>query len=123
MAADLDTQVEAFRTRPLDQGPYTFLAAAALVLNVPRERARGQRPRPCRDRCQRRDGYREILGLQVTSGEDGAGCGRSSVTWSLAVFPGSSWSPPTLTPDWSPRSERPCPARPGSVAAPTTPSI
>jgi putative transposase len=23
MARDLDTQVEAFRTRPLDQGPYT----------------------------------------------------------------------------------------------------
>ncbi len=27
MARDLDAQVEAFRTRPLDAGPYTFLAA------------------------------------------------------------------------------------------------
>ena len=34
MAADLDAQVEAFRTRPLDQGPYTFVAADALVLKV-----------------------------------------------------------------------------------------
>ena len=32
MAADLDEQ--AFRTRPLDAGPYTFLAADALVLKV-----------------------------------------------------------------------------------------
>ena len=26
MAKDLDAQVEAFRTRPLDEGPYTFVA-------------------------------------------------------------------------------------------------
>ena len=34
MARDLDEQVEAFRTRPLDAGPYTFVAADALVLKV-----------------------------------------------------------------------------------------
>jgi putative transposase len=34
MAKDLYRQVEAFRTRPLDAGPYTFLAADALVLKV-----------------------------------------------------------------------------------------
>src|SRR5215472_12038860 len=34
MAKDLDVQVEAFRTRPLDAGPYTFVAADALVLKV-----------------------------------------------------------------------------------------
>jgi hypothetical protein len=34
MAKDLDGQVEAFRTRPLDGGPYTFVAADALVLKV-----------------------------------------------------------------------------------------
>jgi transposase-like protein len=34
MAADLDAQVEAFHTRPLDAGPYTFVAADALVLYV-----------------------------------------------------------------------------------------
>jgi putative transposase len=34
MAAELDDQVADFRTRPLDAGPYTFLAADALVLKV-----------------------------------------------------------------------------------------
>ena len=34
MAKDLDAQVEAFRTRPLDAGPYTFLAADALTMKV-----------------------------------------------------------------------------------------
>jgi putative transposase len=34
MARDLDGQVETFRTRPLDAGPYTFAAADALVLKV-----------------------------------------------------------------------------------------
>jgi hypothetical protein len=34
MAKELDTAVEAFRTRPLDAGPYTFMAADALVLKV-----------------------------------------------------------------------------------------
>ena len=34
MAADLDEQVEAFRTRPLDAGPYTFVAADALTMKV-----------------------------------------------------------------------------------------
>jgi transposase-like protein len=29
MAQDLDAQVEAFRTRPLDQGPYTFTPRSA----------------------------------------------------------------------------------------------
>ena len=34
MAKELDEAVEAFRTRPLDAGPYTFVAADALVLKV-----------------------------------------------------------------------------------------
>ena len=34
MAKDLDAQVEAFRTRPLDAGPYTFVAADALMMKV-----------------------------------------------------------------------------------------
>ena len=32
MASELDEQVQAFRTRPLDAGPYTFLAADALTV-------------------------------------------------------------------------------------------
>ena len=53
MARDLDEKVEAFRTRPLDQGPYTFLAADALVLEGPRGRPGRAGPRPARDRGQR----------------------------------------------------------------------
>ena len=34
MAEDLDTQVEAFRSQPLDGGLNTFVAADALVLTV-----------------------------------------------------------------------------------------
>jgi putative transposase len=34
MARDLDEHVASFRTRPLDAGPYTFVAADALVLKV-----------------------------------------------------------------------------------------
>jgi putative transposase len=72
MAKDLDGQVEAFRTRPLDAGPYTFLAADALVLKV-RESGRTVNVHALLAVGVNADGYREILGLQVTSAEDGAG--------------------------------------------------
>jgi transposase-like protein len=72
MAKDLDEQVEAFRTRPLDQGPYTFLAADALVLKV-REDGRVARVHALLAVGVNADGHREILGLEVTSAEDGAG--------------------------------------------------
>ena len=39
MAKELDAAVEAFGTRPLDAGPYTFVASDALVLKV-REQGR-----------------------------------------------------------------------------------
>ncbi len=46
MAADLDAQVAAFRTRSLsDAGPFTFIAADALTMKV-REK------RPGRERCR-----------------------------------------------------------------------
>ena len=69
---DLDAQVEAFRTRPLDAGPYTFVAADALVLKV-REGGRTVNVHALIATGVNADGYREILGLQVTSAEDGAG--------------------------------------------------
>ena len=34
MAEALDTRIEAFRSQPLDAGPYTFVAVDALVLTV-----------------------------------------------------------------------------------------
>ena len=46
------------------------------------------------------EGYREILGIDVTTAEDGVG-----------------WM---LTPGCWPPSAPPCPGRPGSAAAPTT---
>ena len=72
MARDLDAQVEAFRTRPLDAGPYTFAAADALVLKV-REGGRVVNVHALLAAGVNADGHRKILGLQVTSAEDGAG--------------------------------------------------
>ncbi len=72
MAAELDAQVADFRTRPLDAGPYTFLAADALVLKV-REGGRVVNVHTLLATGVNADGHREILGLQVTSAEDGAG--------------------------------------------------
>ena len=72
MAKSLDEQVAAFRTRPLDAGPYTFVAADALVLKV-REGGRTVKVHALVATGVNAEGYREILGLQVTSAEDGAG--------------------------------------------------
>src|SRR3954467_6956738 len=72
MARDLDEHVASFRTRPLDAGPYTFVAADALVLKV-REGGRVVNVHALLATGVNADGHREILGLQVTSGEDGAG--------------------------------------------------
>jgi transposase-like protein len=72
MARELDEQVESFRTRPLDAGPYTFVAADALVLKV-REGGRVVNVHALLATGVNADGHREILGLDVTSGEDGAG--------------------------------------------------
>ena len=72
MARDLDDHVASFRTRPLDAGPYTFVAADALVLKV-REGGRVVNVHALLATGVNADGHREILGLQVTSAEDGAG--------------------------------------------------
>ena len=116
MAHDLDEQVEAFRSRPLDGGPYTFVAADALVLKV-REGGR-VRPgaRPARDRGERRRapgdprpgrhlrrGRRRLVGVLPRP-------------WWPAACPGSNWSLPTRTAAWCPRSGPPCPERRGSGA-------
>ena len=72
MAKELDTAVEAFRTRPLDAGPYTFVAADALVLKV-REAGRVVNVHALIAVGVNAEGYREILGVDVTTAEDGAG--------------------------------------------------
>ena len=70
MAKELDTAVEAFRTRPLDGGPYTFVAADALVLKV-REDGRVVNVHALIAVGVNAEGYREILGIDVTTAEDG----------------------------------------------------
>ena len=73
MAKDLDEHVEQFRTRRLDDtGPFTFVAADALVLKV-REGGRVVGVHALVATGVNGDGHREILGLQVTTSEDGAG--------------------------------------------------
>jgi len=69
----VDEQVEQFRTRRLEEaGPFTFVAADALVLKV----CEGGRVVPVHVLVAtgvNADGHREILGVQVTTSEDGAG--------------------------------------------------
>jgi transposase-like protein len=72
MAKDLDQQVEAFRTRPLSDGPYTFVAADALTMKV-REGGRVVKVAVMVATGVNADGYREILGIHVATTESGAG--------------------------------------------------
>ncbi len=72
MAAELDAQVAEFRSRPLEAGPYTFVAADALVLKV-REGGRVVNVHALIATGVNADGHREILGIDVASAEDGAG--------------------------------------------------
>jgi putative transposase len=72
MAAHLDTQVAAFRERPLDAGPYTFMWVDALTVKV-REHGRVVNVHALVATGVNADGHREILGLDVASAEDGAG--------------------------------------------------
>ncbi|CAN5138865.1 IS256-like element IS1081 family transposase [soil metagenome] len=72
MATDLDEQVHAFRTRPLDAGPYTFVAADALSVKV-REGGRVVNIAVMVATGVNADGHREILGIDVSTAEDGAG--------------------------------------------------
>ena len=73
MAKELDEHVEQFRNRRLeDAGPFTFVAADALVLKV-REGGRVVPVHVLVATGVNADGHREILGVQVTTSEDGAG--------------------------------------------------
>lgn len=72
MAKSLDEQVEASRSRPLDDGPYAFVWLDALTQKV-REHGRTQVVHALIAVGVTADGQREVLGLEVVSGEDGAG--------------------------------------------------
>jgi transposase-like protein len=72
MAKELDEHVEQFRTRPLDAGPYTFLAADALTMKV-REGGRVVNNHVLIASGVNADGHREILGVEIASAESEAG--------------------------------------------------
>jgi transposase-like protein len=72
MAKDLDEAVAAFRSRPLDGGPYTYVWIDALALKV-REGGRIQACAALVATGVNAAGCREILGLDVVTSEDGAG--------------------------------------------------
>ena len=69
MAADLDEQVTAFRTRPLDEaGPFVFVAADALTMKV-REHGRVVNAVVLVATGVNADGHREVLGVKVATSE------------------------------------------------------
>ncbi len=72
MAKDLDETVEAFRSRPLDQGPFTYVWIDALTQKV-REAGRIVNVAALVATGVNASGCREILGLDVVTSEDGAG--------------------------------------------------
>jgi transposase-like protein len=72
MAKELDGAVEAFRTRPLDGGPYTYLWLDAITQKV-REGGRIAGVACVVATGVNAAGNREILGLDLHTSEDGAG--------------------------------------------------
>ena len=71
MARSLDGMVDEFRSRPLDAGPYTYVWIDALTQ---RSREGGRVVNVCTAIATgvNADGYREILGMDVFTAEDGA---------------------------------------------------
>jgi putative transposase len=71
LAKSLDEIVEQFRSRPLDQGPYTYLWIDALVVKC-REGGRVVNVVATIATAVNSDGHREVLGIDVSTSEDGA---------------------------------------------------
>jgi putative transposase len=71
LAGELDELVEAFRTRPLDGSPYPFVMLDALVVKV-REAGRIVSVCVVHATGVNHEGYRESLGLDIVTQEDGA---------------------------------------------------
>ncbi len=72
LAKSLDQIVEDFRTRPLDGAPYPYVTLDALVVKC-REGGRTVNVCVVHAVAVNRDGFRESLGLDVVTAEDGAG--------------------------------------------------
>ena len=72
MAKELDVEVAAFRSRPLDAGPYTYVSFDALTQKV-REGGRIVNVAVVIAVGVNAEGHREVLGFDVITTEDGAG--------------------------------------------------
>lgn len=72
MAQSLDGMVEAFRNRPLESGPYPFVWLDAMVVKS-REEGHIVNVAVVQAIGVNAEGYREILGVDVITTEDGAG--------------------------------------------------
>jgi putative transposase len=72
MATDLDADVAAFRSRPLDGGPYTYVSLDAMTQKV-REGGRIVNVAVVIAVGVNAEGHREVLGFDVITTEDGAG--------------------------------------------------
>jgi transposase-like protein len=72
LAKSLDTMVSAFRNRPLDGGPYSYIWLDALTQKV-REGGRIVNVAVIVATGVNADGHREILGVDLITTEDGAG--------------------------------------------------
>lgn len=72
LAKSLDAEVEAFRNRPIDAGPYTYVLVDALTQRV-REEGRIVNVACVLATGVNADGHREVLGVDVFTTEDGAG--------------------------------------------------
>jgi putative transposase len=71
ICAELDEVVEAWRSRPLDTGPYPLVWVDALSMKV-REGGRVCNTAVLVATACNADGHRELLGLELGSAEDGA---------------------------------------------------
>jgi putative transposase len=123
LAKSLDRIGEEFRTSPLDGAPYPYQVLDALEVKC---RDGGRTVKACvvHAVAVNRDGFRESLGPDVVTSEDGSAWLaflRSLVALAASAAPGS--SPRTPTPASSTRSRPRCPAPPGSAVAPTSCAI
>ena len=82
--SELDAHVEDFRTRPLDQGPYTFVAADALTMKV-REGGRVINAVVLLATGVNGDGHREVLGVDVGRFGNERGVGPRRGTGALRI--------------------------------------
>ena len=106
LAKSLDQIVEDFRTRPLDGAPYAYVTLDALVVKC---REGGRTVNACVVHAVgvNRDGFRESLGLDVVTAEDGAAwLAYPCAAWLRAASSASSSSARTRIPVSSTRSRQ-----------------